>query len=573
MARPTFNGSIADYNIPTGVKAMATPEFMSERIVMPIGFNTANGLLTVVTSNFNDTFRDYNIIVDILRRNNSEVKGLEILECTFENFASGYAEHYRQQFVPAKTQGGDSGKVQQSDQIQVTSEQTKMAQDILQKAVEAGASDIHIFPHKDHARVKYRVKGVMCPSPFPPISITDEIMICNIYKRSAGLEVTNLVNQDGRFTMFGKDFRLATTPYGDSGMRNKVVLRIIGSSDDVAKLDELGFSDDVVDVIRDLIYQPSGILLVCGPTGEGKSTTLYGCIKERADNDDCNIVTIEDPIEKYIDGVAQSQYHAAEIEKNAFTFAKAIKSFLRADPDIIMVGEIRDKETALTSVQASQTGHLIFSTLHVRNSVAVFKRLADMGVNVSGFTEQVVGIISQRLLGVGCPHCRKRVVSPLNRKLRPKDLARLEYGRDDFGNEGYITYESVGCPECDQRGISKRVAILEIIKFDNFVRDYFSKNRGLVASEKYMREKHGFVSLWDKGFEHVISGDVSLKELLSRLPVDIDFDKVGFDVAEEEDKLRSLLDVDSDSYDSEGDDGLDVMSSFGIDNSGYQSLV
>lgn len=559
MARPTFNGSLVDYNISTSVLAMATPEFMSERIIMPIAFNSSTGILTVVTSNFTDTFRDCNVIVDILKRNNSNIKGLEILECTFDNFSTGYSAHYRQQFVPAKAQSGDSNKLQVAEQVQVTSEQTKLAQDILQKAIEADASDIHIFPHKDHARVKYRVKGKMYSSPFPPISVEDEIMICNIYKRSAGLEVTNLVNQDGRFTMFGKDFRLATTPYGDSGMRNKIVLRVMGSSDDVKRLGELGFDKNIEDSIRDLIYQPSGILLVCGPTGEGKSTTLYACIKERADDDDCNIVTIEDPVEKVIEGVAQSQYHPAEIEKNAFTFAKAIKSFLRADPDIIMVGEIRDKETALTSVQASQTGHLILSTLHVRNSIAVFKRLADMGVNVSGFTEQVVGIISQRLLAVGCPHCRRRVVSPLNRKLRPKDLARLEYGVDDDGNTGYITYESVGCAECEQKGISKRVAILEIIEFDDFVRDYFSKNRGLVASEKYMREKHGFVSLWDKGFEYVVKGEVSMQELLSRIPVDVDFDKEGFNVNEEETKLRSSLDAEAENS--------------GIGNSAYELLV
>lgn len=541
MAFTNSNAPIRELKIDAKVLSMVSPAIMAERCIMPIAFNEETGVLTIASSRLEDTLRDSSLIVRLIRKNTAEVNTLKVISISYENFTQGYSAHYKQQFVPSNVQLAEAS-IEQPSEMQVTSEQTKMAQEILQKAIEAGASDIHITPYKDFARIKFRIDGKPRPTSFPTLSVQDEIMICNIYKRNAGLDVNNLVNQDGRFTMFGKDFRLATTPYGDSGLRNKIVLRVIGSSENVLKLDDLGFTEEETETIRDLIFQPSGILLVCGPTGEGKSTTLYSCIKELADKDTYIINTIEDPIEKYIPGVSQSQYRNAELEKNAFTFIKAIKSFLRADPDIIMVGEIRDKETAITSIQASQTGHMILSTLHVRNSIAVFKRLGDMGVNVSGFTEQIVGIVSQRLLAVNCPHCKKRQVSEYNRKLRQKDLARFKYGVDDYGNEGYISYKSVGCPECHQTGIAKRIPIIEIIAFDNFLRDYFSNNHGLVAIEKYLREKRSFKSLWDKGMNLVVQGTVSLEELLSRLPVDIDFDKKGFDMEEAETRLRAALD-------------------------------
>lgn len=210
-------------------------------------------------------------------------------------------------------------------------------------------------------------------------------------------------------------------------------------------MDELSLGDEEVSILRRLIHKPSGIILVCGPTGEGKSTTLYSCLKEIRDTTNSIITTIEDPIEKFIPGIAQTQVRIAENDSNSLTFDDALRCMLRQDPDVIMVGEIRDKATAITSVQGSQTGHLILSTLHVRNSISVFRRLNDMGANVSGFAEQIVGISSQRLLSVNCPHCRRRIVSKLNSELRGQDLELLEYGTDDNGQEGYISYISTGC--------------------------------------------------------------------------------------------------------------------------------
>lgn len=522
MAKQLFSETLSSFPISTKVLSMIEPKIMSERFIMPVEFNNESSCLTVVTNRYNEVFRDAALVTAIIRREHPEVKSIFIKEIAYENFIQGYSAHYREPFVSSAINSG----FQSSKNIeQVTSEQTKLAQDILRQAIEANASDIHITPFKDGSRITFRVDGKMRDSGMPPISIEDEIMVCNIYKRNCSIEVSNLVAQDGRFSMFGKDFRLATTPFGDSGMRNKVVMRVIGSAETTPAIENLGFEEEDVACFKRMIHQPSGILLVCGPTGEGKSTTLYACIRELNNKADSVIVTIEDPIEKYIDGVSQSQVHYAEIERNNYDFNKAMKSFLRADPDVMMVGEIRDQATALTAVQASQTGHLIMSTLHVRNSISVFRRLHDMGANVSGFTEQIVGISSQRLLSVNCPHCKKKVVSRFNSMLRKQDLEKLEYGIDANGNEGYISYESSGCTECNRTGILKRIPLVEIIEFNNFLRDYFAGNHGLIEIERYLRKNCKFRSLWDRGMEHVAMGDFSLEELVNTIPVDVDLTK------------------------------------------------
>ena len=524
---PTFDGQLSNIAISPNVLAMIPKEIMEKRLIMPIDFNELTGQIKIVTSNYESAFGDIAIISQILRSSYSEVRDIELLAVTYENFTAGFTTHYREQFTPAMDAFAKPSVFNKEDDsaidtTKITSEQTKLADEILTYGINVGASDIHITPQKEGAVVEFRIDGKIRPSNIV-LNDTDEVMITNIYKRNAKLEVNNLVGQDGRFTFLGRDFRLSTQPYGNSGRRNKVVLRVIGSSDTVQPFEKLSFSEEEIKQLRRLISKPSGIILVCGPTGEGKSTTLYSCINELADTTNSVIVTVEDPIEKYIDGVAQTQVRLATSEHNSLTFEKALRSMLRQDPDIIMVGEIRDKETAVVAVQASQTGHLILSTLHVRNSISVFRRLEDMGANVSGFAEQIVGVSSQRLLSVNCPHCRKAVVSKLNERLREQDLTILKDGIDEVtGIIGKVTYESVGCDKCNHTGIEGRIPIIEIIEFNNYLRDYFSVRRGLIEIEKYLRKNLQFKSLWDKGMAYVADGKVSLKELLSCIDPDED---------------------------------------------------
>ena len=514
-------GQVSELNISTKVLAMIPQDLMELRIIMPFRFDDATGILDIVTARYKDVCKDIAVISDVIARENSDVKGIRPYAVTYENFLSGFNAHYKQVFTSSVAINASTNQVV-VDSGKITSEQTKLADEILKKAIEVSASDVHITPSGEVAYVHFRIDGKLRDSGML-LRVEDEVILGNIYKRNAGIEVNNLIGQDGRFTFLGRDFRLSTQPYGDNGMRNKIVLRIIGKSENNLTLDTLGFQETEVVQLRKMINKPSGIILVCGPTGEGKSTTLYSSISELAANTDKVIVTIEDPIEKYIDGVAQTQVHIAETEKNSLTFAKALRSMLRQDPNVIMVGEIRDKETALVAVQASQTGHLILSTLHVRNSVAVFRRLIDMGANVGGFAEQIVGITSQRLLSVNCPHCCKAIVSPLNDELRKADLVRLPEGIDSLtGEKGKVTYVSSGCEKCNHTGFIGRIPVVEIIEFNNYLRDYFSSQHGLIDIEKYLRNNFGFKSLWDKAMVHVASGKVSLKELLSKIEPDED---------------------------------------------------
>lgn len=522
----SFTGQIGELEISTNVLAMIPQDLMELRIIMPFRYDAMTGILDVVTARYVDVCKDLAMLSTIIARDNPMVKGIRPFAVTYENFISGYNAHYKQVFTPTvAVNTGNAQIVINSNRI--TSEQTKLADEILKKGIEANASDIHITPSGDGAYVHFRIDGKIRDSGIT-LKVEDEVILGNIYKRNAGIEVNNLVGQDGRFTFLGRDFRLSTQPYGDDAIRNKIVLRIIGKSDNTLALDGLGFSELETMQLRRMIYKPSGIILVCGPTGEGKSTTLYSSISELASNTDKVVVTVEDPIEKYIDGVAQTQVRIAETEKNSLTFAKALRSMLRQDPNVIMVGEIRDRETALVAVQASQTGHLILSTLHVRNSISVFRRLMDMGANVGGFAEQIVGVTSQRLLSLNCPHCAKPVISPLNAELREVDLAMLKDGVDTAkGMAGKVTYVSTGCEHCNHTGFSGRIPIVEIIEFNNYLRDYFSAQHGLIDIERYLRENYGFQSLWDKAMEHVASGRVSLKELLIKIEPDEDLRQVG----------------------------------------------
>ena len=519
MDFPEFQGQLSELKIPADVLNLVSKTLRVSRNIMPVEFDKENGSLTLVTSNFPDNFAEYAIILKFINEEAPDVRSISLLACDYDNFSTGYSVIYGEPFTSG---AGVEGREERRADLEVRSEHTKLADRILKAGIDANASDIHITPTRAGAtKVEFRIDGKIRDSGIT-MSHEDSLVITNIYKRNAKLEVTNLVGQDGHFPFLGRDFRLSTQPYGGDNESNKVVLRIIGASDTIKTLSELSFSDSEIASMKRLIHKPSGIVLVCGPTGEGKSTTLYSCLQELFNTTNGVIVTVEDPIEKFIAGIAQTQVRYAENERASLTFSKALRSMLRQDPDVIMVGEIRDKETATVAVQASQTGHLILSTLHVRNSISVFRRLSDMGANVSGFAEQIVGITSQRLVTMNCPHCRKKIVSPYNNLLRKQDIKGLEYGRDDEGHEGFLTYASTGCEHCDYTGYEGRIPLLEVIAFDNYLRDYFGEYHGLVDIERYLRETQGFKSLWDKGMERVRVGDISLEELCTTIEPDVD---------------------------------------------------
>ena len=307
------------------------------------------------------------------------------------------------------------------------------------------------------------------------------------------------------------EFRVNTYPCGET-YGEKVDIRLQDSKNNLKRLEDIGFSEADLNTMKDIVMLPYGIVLMTGPTGQGKSTTLYACLRERGCEDNV-IVSAEDPVEQRIDGATQSPIKVnTENEKLSWTFEKAIRAMMRQDPDVILIGEIRDKPTAKAAIQASQTGHLVFTTLHTRSAIGSVQRMIDIGVDRNSFLAEMDAIISQRLVAINCPYCLQRVESKYNRLLRDKDLARLEEGR--------YSYKSNGCDKCSHTGMAeKRLPIVEIIKFSNELRDFFSEKRGLNETEAFLR-KRGYRSLWDKGMDLVVEKKLSLDELCSVLTPD-----------------------------------------------------
>lgn len=508
-----FNVPLTTLNVPADVLAMVPQNLMENYVILPIAYSET-GILTLVTSKHQNVLENLNLLTNLIKKDNPNLVGLDVREVTYDNFQNGYFALFHKEFSV-----NISDEHTETEINGPTSEQTKLAEEILDSAIKLKASDIHIIPkYNGGTIVKFRINGKLFNQQFT-LSTNDEIMLNNIYQRKAGIEVSNLMPRDGHFPYKGYEVRFNSEPYGDKGTRSKIAMRINSNDEKILSLEELAFNQKEVKILEKLAMKPNGIFLVCGPTSEGKSTTLYSIINLIKNQKNRIILTFEDPIEKYIEGITQCQVRYADNEKNSFTFAKGLRAALRQDPDVIQVGEIRDTETALVSVQASQTGHLILSTLHVRNSISVFRRLEDMGANVSSFTEQIIGIASQRLLAKLCPHCRKRVISPLNDLLRKKDLDLLE--------EGKYSYEADGCEYCGGTGIIARMPIIEIIEFNNYLRDFFSEHHGLIEIEKFLREKADFQSLWDKGIAYVAKGEISLSELIESIEVDEDLEKGG----------------------------------------------
>ena len=345
-----YTGTLASEHIPASVLAMLDDAMMDKRFMMPLSFDEASGTLSIITSRFEWNFLDSEIILSVVQKKFPQVKRIHFLACEYNNFYTGYMAHYNKNFTP--TAAGQQTRAK--DDVKVTTEQTKKSEEIIQQGISLGASDIHITPNRNGATVIYRIDGKLRDSGIT-LSQEDELMICRIYKTNAKINVNNLIPQDGRFTFLGKNIRLSTMPYGGDGQRNKVVLRILSVSDTIPTLTDLGFSPEETHLMETLIHKPSGIILICGPTGEGKTTTLYALINELNLTNEYIITTFEDPVERYIDGVAQSQVRYSEDERTNYTFQRGLRSSLRQDPDIMLVGETRDAETALTAVQASQT--------------------------------------------------------------------------------------------------------------------------------------------------------------------------------------------------------------------------
>jgi general secretion pathway protein E/type IV pilus assembly protein PilB len=387
------------------------------------------------------------------------------------------------------------------DPIELAQEATvvKLVNEILQEALRDKASDIHIEPYEDDLRIRYRIDGVLQQTPVPPQIRRFQAAIISRIKIMSNLNIAEKrLPQDGGFKarIHGReiDFRVSVIP---TGFGEAVVLRILDRQSINLSLQQLGMDNEVLENFESLITRPHGIVLVTGPTGSGKTTTLYAALHTIV-SDEIKILTVEDPIEYYLAGINQVQVS----EKIGLNFARALRSFLRHDPDVILVGEIRDRETAEVAINASLTGHLVFSTLHTNDSSSASTRLLDMGVEPFLISSSVDGVLAQRLVRSICKNC-KEAYEPDPAGL-PRDLV-LEPGQP--------LYRGRGCRECRHIGYRGRLGIFELLMMDEELREMVVQ-RASAGRIQQLALKHGLKLLREDGWLKVRAGLTTPEEVL-----------------------------------------------------------
>jgi len=369
---------------------------------------------------------------------------------------------------------------------------------IIQNAVKEGASDIHIEPGEKKIKVRLRIDGILFESMNPPPQMA--AAITSRLKIMADLDIAERrVPQDGRIrcVVGGRklDLRVSSLP---TGYGEKIVMRILDTKSINVNLEDLGFDDHTLDIWKSQINQPHGIVLVTGPTGSGKTTTLYSSLRQ-IDKARLNVSTVEDPIEYHLDGITQTQTHA----KIDMTFAKALKALLRQDPDVIMLGEIRDHETAHTAVQAALTGHLVLSTLHTNDAPSSVTRLVNIGLEPFLVGAAVNGVLAQRLLRRLCQHCKDQAAPS-------EEMAEFLEMNGLPSNEMWMPQ---GCDKCRNTGYSGRVGIYEMLAVDDSLRDVIARNPN-VSEFRRMCLERGMKSLRQDGINKASGGLTSIQEVL-----------------------------------------------------------
>ncbi len=377
----------------------------------------------------------------------------------------------------------------------------KLVNFIIYSAVNESASDIHIEPDEGKVRVRYRVDGSLYEKLTPPTHLLPALV--SRIKIMASLDISERrVPQDGAITIRIDrrqiDLRVSTMP-GKFG--EKVVMRIVDQKNAVANLDKLGFSPTMLQALRDLISQPNGVVLVTGPTGSGKSTTLYAALAE-INREDINISTVEDPVEYNLTGINQFQVH----DRAGFTFAKALRSLLRQDPDVVMLGEIRDQETATIATQAALTGHLVLSTLHTNDAPSAITRLINIGVQPYLVAAALRGVLAQRLV--------RRVCSACTEPLKPteKDQRILDHPSNEGVKVGQLV-RGVGCKKCRGSGYSGRLGLYEIFVPDPFCLDAVSRGASLQEIRTLAGQGSIYITLKEDGLAKAFAGLTTLEEV------------------------------------------------------------
>jgi len=386
----------------------------------------------------------------------------------------------------------------------------KIVAKTLSEAVQRGASDVHIEPLENYLRIRFRIDGKLKEELALPSELSQSIVSRVKIISSLKIDETRMP-QDGRFSTRVLDreidFRVSTfpTPLGE-----KVAIRVLDPSTGLKSFEQLGLDGKSLETVKEGLLKPFGMILITGPTGSGKSTTLYA-ILQTLNNESVNILSLEDPVEYLVSGINQSQVKP-EI---GYDFASGLREMLRQDPDVIMVGEIRDNETADLAVHAALTGHIVLSTLHTNNAVGVIPRLLDMKIDSFLIPPSLNLIVSQRLLGRLCQNCKKEeTASPEFQKMIKKSLTDLPPEISSVYSEPYKIYHSEGCSKCQGRGIVGRMAIFETFKMSKELQEIIGT---APTAQRILEEakRQGMVTLRQDGVLKALSGLVGMEEVIS----------------------------------------------------------
>ncbi|NNM84330.1 MAG: type II secretion system ATPase GspE [Phycisphaerales bacterium] len=505
---------LGNRDIPPDVLKLIPPQMASVYRVVPLAYNASTNNITIALDS-PDNFR----VVDDLKT----LMGYKVTACIAdsdslakmlhryyetkqESLADMMAEIGGDETLAALQNRGDSIDLETLKDLAESNPVKRLLNMVLMQAIKERASDVHFEPFEDEFKMRYRIDGVLYEMVPPPKYIA--MAITSRIKVMANLDIAERrLPQDGRIPLMvgGQpvDLRVAVLPtiFGES-----CVLRILDRANVSLDLEKLGMRDDDLRVFRQLIDKPNGIVLVTGPTGSGKTTTLYSALNELNSPED-KLITTEDPVEYDIDGIVQVQIRP-EIE---LTFAKCLRSILRQDPDIILVGEIRDKETAEIATQASLTGHLVFSTLHTNDAPSSIARLLDLGVEPFLITATLEGVLAQRLCRRICTQCKEEY------KPTEEQIMELELMPEDIKGKSF--FRGRGCGMCNNTGYKGRLAVCEIMILDDEMREMIMSH----ASTNLLRNaarKRGMRTLRQSGLIGIFEGLTTIEEVVKQTIVE-----------------------------------------------------
>lgn len=480
---------------------------------LPYGFARRHGVVVVPEADSAGSSLLYldglslEILAEVRRVSNGPLQPRQVDRATFDKALS---ENYQNDSDAAMQMIEDLGEEVDlsslAESIQETGDLLEQDDDapiirlinsLLTEAVKVGASDIHVETYETRLIVRFRVDGVLREIVSPRRALAP--LLVSRIKVMAKLDIAEKrLPQDGRISVRvgGKevDVRVSTIPASNG---ERVVMRLLDKQEGRRDLSHLGMSGRDMARMQELVHRPHGILLVTGPTGSGKSTTLYACLDQLNDRSR-NILTVEDPIEYDIEGIGQTQVNA----KADMTFAKGLRAILRQDPDVVMVGEIRDFETADISVQASLTGHLVLSTIHTNTAIGAVTRLANMGVQPYLLSNSLIGLVAQRLVRVLCSDCREAYSA---------DEYECEFLKKDAAHPPTL-YRAVGCESCSHEGYRGRMGIYEVVEIDDELRRKIHSGASELDMEAHARRST--TGIRDDGRERILEGLTTIDEVL-----------------------------------------------------------